>query len=492
MAGSLSPRGGATLVGRTPTGVPVSLHSHAGDLASPRQQFFDSKMTNEQTRRYSTLLGASSRPLVDRSVAHRKTETQGSARLYSTDGSARKKQAALAEARNFLEAYRSGQVEPLSDIYPKEDAHFATWFAFNAPDKFKQSTVLKPVMLSSEAMKEFDRLAEKKINDSSGGTAELASELRELAASFVRSEAARPENRNLFGVTPETRLSIINRTDLEPETKAVMFAFLGDLKDWGYLKGGDADAPPRFPSLGKSADYARDMLDYFRRSQPNPVEPDGDNFRIISLADNVMPRLHEDRLQAAIENAEKFATETTIANGASTHRPADAFVDRVKKYAEEKFAENSADRISDSVNMWVEFVNENLPEGLPPVSPRRMLQEEEWSKVELVIKTASGEEKASPSTTGEIPASVKRVVEAHAQFAKGGDQWEDFCYQAGGMITAEMENEPLARMAAASSLATAMAHKYLPSDMAVLSTNEGIQDMNVIQDISKDLARRGY
>jgi hypothetical protein len=55
-----------------------------------------------------------------------------------------------------------------------------------------------------------------------------------------------------------------------------------------------------------------------------------------------------------------------------------------------------------------------------------------------------------------------------------------------------MENEPLARMAAASSLATAMAHKYLPSDMAVLSTNEGIQDMNVIQDISKDLARRGY
>jgi hypothetical protein len=493
-ATQISPRS-AAVVGKTPGGVSVKFSSPAGDLASPRKQYFDAGTLSVSARKYSTQLNAQPRIMPgEKKIAAQKFGATGAARLYSTGaGASASGNKALAEAKQFLEDYRCGRVENLSDIYPPEDREFAIWFQFNVPPKFADVPALRPVAISPEAMSAFERRMEAKIDSMPPGDPKLKAALGDMVKEFVRGEAAKPENRNLFGVTPETRMSILDRDDLEPEKKAVMFVFLGDLKEWGYLKGGEADRPAALPSLSEASRFLKGAFGFLGRELKEkafgPEKSVVVGLEIDHPYDGGLPKLRPERLQAALENAEKFAG-MSIPYEPPAPRPENDLRARAREYAQAAFAENSRDKIPEGVKIWAETTNAGLPAGLPPVSPSRMLGRNEWAQIQEALEAEfSAADKALTSESGsDLPASIKKAIDFYAQFASA-DNWEDLSYQVGYMFDFETEYDDPAQSAAAKAIGSAIMRKYTQQDRAGLPS---WGDMDKIADIAKDLARRGY
>lgn len=521
-ATQLSPRGSRPLTWQAPSGKAVTWHSKAGDLASANQaatmrgaSVGAQNPASQMFKRQLGTLAAQPRPIGERRVA---LQGKDSARLYST-AAGNAKQNTRAEARRLLENYRSGRVEPLRDLYPREDSHFASWFAINVPAKFRNVTALRPVEISQESLLAFERQVDAKISGSAPGDSNLTAELKEMTAAFVRQEAASPENRSLFGVTLQTRREILGREDLEPEQKAAMFVFLGDLKDWGYLQGGDADLRKTVPNLDQSLRFVKNSIAHVSRTvlSGDRIADLGDGRFTISLADNVAPQLTPDRLAAALDSAERLAVGTSALSEALTHGDAGTasrtegmreLLGRARKYAETSYAADAPrDRIPGAVESWVNITNANLPAGLPPVSAFRPMTPQEWRQIEEDIENhiarlqnetdralLDPRKVSPPLTTGPdgVPDAIKKVIDFRVGVSSG-ENWEaDISFQMGVMIGEEMGNDEPVQAAAASSLFTAMLRKYMPSDQLVLISDAGMQDWNTILDVAKDLARRAY
>jgi len=87
-ATQISPRS-AAVVGKTPGGVSVKFSSPAGDLASPRKQYFDAGTLSVSARKYSTQLNAQPRMMPgEKKISAQKFGATGAARLYSTGAGA--------------------------------------------------------------------------------------------------------------------------------------------------------------------------------------------------------------------------------------------------------------------------------------------------------------------------------------------------------------------------------------------------------------------